>query len=90
MQKFCDVLNHWERKELSAQEAGEILGMWSGSSAVIGVVTTRTGWPALRAKIADFLSDQPVAETELSSPHLNHAASSADLTQPVAGVADDD
>jgi len=27
MQKFRDVLNRWERKELSAQEAGEILGV---------------------------------------------------------------
>ncbi len=27
MQKFRDVLSRWERKELSAQEAGEILGM---------------------------------------------------------------
>jgi transposase len=27
MQKFRDVLNRWERKELSAHEAGEILGM---------------------------------------------------------------
>jgi transposase len=27
MQKFCDVLHRWERKELSAQEAGEILGI---------------------------------------------------------------
>jgi len=27
MQKFRDVLNRWERNELSAQEAGEILGM---------------------------------------------------------------
>ena len=27
MQKFCDVLNRWERKELSASEAGEILGV---------------------------------------------------------------
>jgi len=32
MQKFRDVLNRWERKELSAQEAGEILGCRSGSS----------------------------------------------------------
>jgi hypothetical protein len=27
MQKFRDVLSRWERKELSALEAGEILGM---------------------------------------------------------------
>ena len=27
MQKFRDVLSRWERKELSAVEAGEILGM---------------------------------------------------------------
>src|SRR2546428_12947853 len=27
MQKFRDVLSRWERKHLSAQEAGEILGM---------------------------------------------------------------
>jgi transposase len=27
MQKFRDVLSRWERKELSAQDAGEILGM---------------------------------------------------------------
>src|SRR6202521_5169272 len=27
MQKFRDVLSRWERKELSAMEAGEILGM---------------------------------------------------------------
>jgi transposase len=27
MQKFRDVLSRWERKELSAQEAGEILGV---------------------------------------------------------------
>jgi transposase len=27
MQKFRDVLSRWERKDLSAQEAGEILGM---------------------------------------------------------------
>jgi len=26
MQKFADILKRWERKELSAQEAGEILG----------------------------------------------------------------
>jgi hypothetical protein len=26
MQKFRNVLSRWERKELSAQEAGEILG----------------------------------------------------------------
>jgi len=26
MQKFRDVLSRWERKELSVQEAGEILG----------------------------------------------------------------
>src|ERR1700693_3763856 len=27
MQKFRDVLSRWERKELSALEAGEVLGM---------------------------------------------------------------
>ena len=27
MQKFRNVLNRWEREELSAQEAGEILGV---------------------------------------------------------------
>src|SRR6266852_5986682 len=27
MQKFCDVLTRWERREISAQEAGEILGI---------------------------------------------------------------
>ena len=27
MQKFRDVLSRWERKELSASEAGEVLGM---------------------------------------------------------------
>jgi transposase len=27
MKKFCDVLSRWERKELSALEAGEILGV---------------------------------------------------------------
>src|SRR5262249_62005044 len=27
MQKFRDVLSRWERKELSAMEAGEILGV---------------------------------------------------------------
>ena len=27
MQKFRDVLSRWERKELSAREAGEILGV---------------------------------------------------------------
>jgi transposase len=26
MERFCDVLGRWERKELSAAEAGEILG----------------------------------------------------------------
>jgi hypothetical protein len=26
MQKFRDVLSRWERKELSAMEAGELLG----------------------------------------------------------------
>jgi hypothetical protein len=26
MQKFPDVLSRWERKELSAMEAGELLG----------------------------------------------------------------
>ncbi len=40
------------------------------------------------AKIAHFLRDQPIPETELPSPHLNHAACSAALTQPVAGAAD--
>src|SRR5437867_5884209 len=27
MQKFRDVLSRWERRELSAMEAGEVLGM---------------------------------------------------------------
>jgi hypothetical protein len=26
MEKFCDVLSRWKARELSAQEAGEILG----------------------------------------------------------------
>jgi len=26
MKKFCDVLSRWKARELSAQEAGEILG----------------------------------------------------------------
>jgi hypothetical protein len=33
------------------------------------------------AKIADLLSDQPVAEAKLPSPHLNHAASSFDTAR---------
>ena len=76
MQKFCDVLNGWERKDLLAQEAGEILGM--------------SEWQIhpVFAKIAAFLSDQPVAETELSLPHLNHAASSACLKPPALDAAD--
>src|SRR5262249_13476739 len=40
------------------------------------------------AKIADLFRDQPVAETELPAPHLNHAAFSAALTQPVVSAAD--
>ena len=43
MKKFRDVLNRWERNELSAQAAGEILGFRSGSSAVIGVVVRKMG-----------------------------------------------
>jgi hypothetical protein len=36
------------------------------------------------------LRDPSVAETELPAPHLNHAASSAVLTQPAPGAADHD
>jgi hypothetical protein len=42
------------------------------------------------AKIAYFLHYQPVAETQLLSPHLNHAASFAVLAQPVPGAAGHD
>jgi hypothetical protein len=33
MQKFRDVLSRWERKELSAMEAGELLGMSEAPSS---------------------------------------------------------
>jgi hypothetical protein len=32
MQKFRDVLSRWERKELSALEAGEVLGTTTKAS----------------------------------------------------------
>jgi hypothetical protein len=43
LQKFRDVLSRWERKELSALEAGEIFGVQSGSSDVTGGATRRMG-----------------------------------------------
>jgi hypothetical protein len=42
------------------------------------------------AKIVHFLRDQPVAETQLLSPHLNHAAASDVSAQPVLGAAGHD
>ena len=53
MQKFRDVLSRWEGKELSALEAGEILGMWSDSSGVTGGATRRMG---LRGSLTDGLA----------------------------------
>jgi hypothetical protein len=41
MAKFCDVLSRWKAKELSAQEAGEILAR-SDSSDITGKATRRT------------------------------------------------
>jgi hypothetical protein len=42
------------------------------------------------AQIAHFLRDKSVAKTQLLPPHLNHAASSAVLAQPVPGAAGHD
>jgi hypothetical protein len=42
------------------------------------------------AKIAHFLDNQAVAEAELCSSHLNHAASPASLTRHVPGAAGHD
>jgi hypothetical protein len=45
MQKFRDVLSRWERKELSALEAGELLGCSERQSGAIGFAMKRTGLP---------------------------------------------
>jgi hypothetical protein len=43
MQKFRDVLSRWERKELSAMEAGEVWGARSGSFGAIDSAMKRAG-----------------------------------------------
>jgi hypothetical protein len=47
MQKFRDALSRWERKELSAMEAGALLGCSERQFRAIGSVTRRKalkGW----------------------------------------------
>jgi hypothetical protein len=62
----------------SLSEAGRRLGM--PSNMVHPVFT----------KIAHFPGNQPVAETELSASHLNHASSSRPSSLPLRTAADRD
>jgi len=43
----------------------------------------------LFAKIAHFLGDQPIAEAELCSPHLNHAVAPRAFDAALAAAAHD-